>query len=82
MAGEALIEGGCGRIDITRRAGRSASQLLGSHVQQGTRRRRPVTGADREAEVGQLADSFTAYKYVGWLVIAVHDTTLVRRRQS
>jgi hypothetical protein len=55
-SGEALVKGGRGRVDIAGRAGRGAGHLLGCRVQQGARRNRVVTGARRDAEVGQLAD--------------------------
>ena len=41
-----------------------------------------VTGASRDAEIGQLAHAPTVDQYVFWLIVAVNDTAPVRRRQA
>ena len=79
-AGEALVKGGRDRIDIAGRAGHRAGHLLRCRVEQTARWNRAVTGARRDAEISQLADAFTVDEHVLWLVVPVHDTTLVRRR--
>ncbi len=81
-AGEALVKGGRGRVDVASRAGPAAGHLLGRRVQQGARGKRAVTGARRDAEVGQLANAVAVDEHVLWLVVPVHDTALVRRRQA
>jgi hypothetical protein len=81
-AGEALVEGHRGRVDIAGRAGRSARNLLGRRVSQRPRWKPLVTGACRDAEVSQFADAVTVDEHVLRLVVPMHDTALVRRRQA
>ena len=81
-ASEALVKGGRGRVDITSRAGGGARHLLGRRVRQGARRDRAVTGARRDAEVGQLTGTAPVHQHVLWLVVPVHDTMPVRGRQA
>ena len=80
-AGEALVEGGRGRVDIPGRAGRGPGELLGRRVHQGAGRNRLRTGARRDAEIGQLAVAVPVDEHVLRLVVAVHDPAPVRRRQ-
>jgi len=79
---EALVKGGRGRVDIAGRAGPGTGHLLRRRVQQGARWKRAVTGARRDAEIGQLADAVPVDEYVLRLVVPVHDTAPVRRRQA
>ena len=82
MAGQALIEGGGGRVNIACRSRRGAGDLLGRGVRQRARRDRAVTGPRRDAEVGQLAGAFPVDEHVCWLVVPVHDAVPVRGRQA
>ena len=55
-AGKAFVEGGRGRVDVTGRAGGGAGDLFRRRVAQGARGNRVITGAGRDAKIGQLAD--------------------------
>jgi hypothetical protein len=81
-AREALVKGGRGGVNIARRAGQGTGHLLGRRVHQGARRNRALTSARRDAEISQLAHTVTVDEHVLWLVVPVHDTAPVRRRQT
>jgi hypothetical protein len=48
----------------------------------GARRDRPVTGAGRDAEIGQLANAVPVDEHVLWLIVPVYDTAPMRHRQA
>jgi hypothetical protein len=81
-AREALVKGGRSRVNIASRAGSATVHLLGCGVQQGARWNRTLTGARRDAKISQFAHAVTADEHVLRLVVPVHDTAPVRRRQA
>ena len=81
-AGQALVKGGRGRVHVRGRGGRAAAHLLRRRVRDGARRVRLVPGPHGDPEVGQLAHAVAVNQDVLWLIVAVHDTALVRGGQA
>lgn len=82
-AGEALVEGGGGRVDVAGRARRGARPLLGGHVAGSAGDAGPgaLTHRHGDAEIGQFAGALGRDQDVLRFVVAVHDAPGVRRAE-